>query len=168
MTRLKPVALRVALACVLPAAAGACDAQGDAAVPADASHTAEARVVDALPLRRGYYVSTDTPCREASNATLHLLHEDGEGYGGFTTPPYYCAFGRIERTGPSSYRVEETCGDAHGDDGEPVATVSTYEIVSETRYRATREDGWQSSARRCPRRQLPSPWRDAGIGGYVD
>lgn len=168
MTLIKPAALRVAMACTLLSGAGACDAQGDASVSADASHPDGTRVVEALPLRRGYYVSTDTPCGEASNATLHLLHEDGEGYGGFTTPPYYCAFGRIERTGPSSYRVEETCGDAHGDDGEPVATVSTYEILSETSYRATREDGWRSDARRCPRQQLPALWRDAGPGGYVD
>ena len=165
--RLKTTA-RCALVGALLAGAGACDATGKASAAADAIEATEAKVVDALPLRSGYYVSSATPCAEASNATLHMMHDDGEGYGGFTTPPYYCAFVRIERVGPSRYRVEEACGDAYGEGDEPAAAVSLYEIVSDTHYRARREDGWQSESRRCPRRELPALWRDSGIGDYAD
>lgn len=166
-TPLKTTA-RCLLAALLLAGAGACDANLEASAPVDAPEAVDARIVDALPLRSGYYVSSDTPCAEASNATLHVMHEDGQGYGGFTTPPYTCVFLRIEQVGPSRYRVQEACGDAHGDDDAPAVAVSLYEVMDETRYRATREDGWTSESRRCPRSGLPALWRDADVGGYVD
>lgn len=159
---------RMAMACILLAGTGACDANGEASAAAQSAQAEEARLVETLPLQPGYYVATDTPCEQASNATLHLMHRDGGGYGGFTTPPFFCEFVRIERIGASSYRVVETCGNAHGEGEGSGETVSRYEIVSETHYRATREDGWESSARRCPRRQLPGLWRDSGLGDFVD
>lgn len=167
MTFVLKSAVRIALACGPVVAAGGCDA-APVGAPDHASDAVEARAVEALPLRSGYYVSSDTPCAEASNATLHLMHDDGQGYGGFTTPPYYCGFVRIEQVGRSRYRVEEACGDAYGDGDEPVAAASMYEVVSDTRYRAVRDDGWASESRRCPRRELPALWRDADVGAYVD
>ena len=35
--------------------------------------------VAALPLKRGYYVESDTPCGQASNATTTLLRREGIG-----------------------------------------------------------------------------------------
>jgi hypothetical protein len=162
MTVILKAAVRIALACGPVAAAGGCDA----APVGPPDHASDA--VEALPLRSGYYVSSDTPCAEASSATLHLMHDDGQGYGGFTTPPYDCGFVRIERVGRSRYRVEEACGDAYGDGDEPVVASSMYEVVSDTHYRAVRDDGWASESRRCPRRELPAPWRDADVDAYVD
>lgn len=170
---------RMALACFLMAGCAAPDAAGDApgaasavAAPITAGVSpapATVRVVDVLPLRRGYYVSTDTPCEQASNATLHMMRRDGSGYGGFTTPPYFCAFERIEQTGPSSYRVTESCGSTHGGDGSAHTIVAAYEILSDTSYRKTNlDDDWKSSSRRCPRGQLPAIWRDSDIGDFVD
>lgn len=152
------------LLCLLAAAC----APGDAPATADALPVEEVREVDALPLQRGYYVAGDTPCGEASNATLHLMRRDGDGYSGYTTPPYFCRFVGIEQTGPSSYRVTEACEGSHGDGEEPEASVSSYEILGETSYRAKNEDGWESSSRRCPRRELPALWRDSDIGDFVD
>ena len=160
---------RMIFACLATAACTACDAAGDPALAADpASETTQAQVVDALPLRPGFYVADDTPCGEASNATLHLPREDGGGYGGFTTPPYFCEFQPIEQTGPSSFRTSEACGSAHGGNDDHQVTGSSYEILSDTSYRARNDDGWESSARRCPRDQLPAVWRDYGFGDFVD
>ncbi|TYT25663.1 hypothetical protein FZO89_04995 [Luteimonas viscosa] len=169
MAMIQHIRKRIALAGLLAAVCASCEAAGDVSAATDAPPAADASVVDELPLRRGYYVADDTPCDEASNATLHLMRRDGDGYAGYTTPPYFCRFMRIERTGPSSYRVTEKCEHGYGDGGQgPAATVSSFEILSETRYRAKREDGWESSSSRCPRRQLPALWRDSDIGDFVD
>ncbi len=162
--------IRAALAGLLAAVCAACAAADDAPVAAAAaSASIAAQPVARLPLRPGYYVASDTPCAQASNATLHLLRREGDGYGGFTTPPYACAFERIEQSGPTSYRVTETCGDAYGADGDDADTqVVVYEILSDAHYRGKHEDGWENEARRCPRGQLPALWRDEAIGDFVD
>lgn len=152
---------------LLTMSCAACSAEGEApAVATPASVASE--VVDRLPLQPGYYVSTDTACAEASNATLHLMSEEGDGYGGFTTPPYFCEFKRIEKTAPSRFRVTEACGGTWGEEEAPQPTLSEYEILSDTSYRARNQDGWESSARRCPRQQLPVLWRGEDIGSFVD
>jgi hypothetical protein len=38
-----------------------------------AAFASGASAEDFLPLQRGYYVSSDTPCEQASNATLNLF-----------------------------------------------------------------------------------------------
>lgn len=168
MTASAPGSTRMALAGLVAIACVACDAAVQAPAAANPSPEGEAQVVGRLPLQPGYYFAADTPCGEASNATLHVLREDGSGYGGFTTPPYFCEYKRIERTGPSGFRTREECGSTHGDHGDRHTTISTYEILSDTSYRAKNDDGWESSARRCSRGQLPALWRDAGIGDFVD
>lgn len=154
--------------CLSAAGCTAREADVDAPAATDAPPAAAAQVVDRLPLRPGYYVASDTPCAQASNATLHLRSEEGDGYGGFTTPPYFCTFQRIEQTGPSSFRTTEVCGSGFGeDDGHTIAT--DYEILGESSYSARNDDGWESAARRCPRSELPALWRDdPGMGGFVD
>jgi hypothetical protein len=41
---------------------------------------ATAAGADSLPIERGYYVRTDTPCRRASNATITLYNGISFGY----------------------------------------------------------------------------------------
>ncbi len=168
MTAPAPVSIRMALAGLVTITCAACDAADTAPVSAAPSPdtAVAAQVVDRLPLQPGYYVAADTPCGEASNATIHLRWEDGSGYGGFTTPPYFCEFRKIEQTGPSGFRTTEVCGSHH--EGDEHANLSTYDILSDTRYRAKNDDGWESSARRCPRGELPALWRDEDIGDFVD
>jgi hypothetical protein len=65
------------------------------AVPAKA----QVATVAGLPLKHGYYVDSDTPCGQASNATTTLLRR--EGIGGARD---FCEFKKIEQTGPNTYR----------------------------------------------------------------
>ena len=50
-----------------------------------------------LPLTLGYYVDRDTPCGQASNATLQLLRRTGIG-----ASRMFCEFKRIEKLGATS------------------------------------------------------------------
>lgn len=124
------------------------------------SAAGDAPTVAQLPLQRGYYVASDTPCREASNATLLLLRRDGVGGA-----RDFCEFVRIERVGASSYRVVEKCMDFQGSDA--AIGVSFYQIQSETRFTVTNEQGWRSSARYCEQSSLPSLWRDNDISDLI-
>ena len=117
------------------------------ATPASTPENATA-TVKALPLRRGFYVASDTPCNQASNATLLLVTR--EGINGSRD---VCTFRKIEKTGATSYRVTESCS------GEP----TTYEVPNETSFTVKYEGGSESSARYCAQSSLPDPWRDNDI-----
>ena len=43
------------------------------AAPPRTAFASGASAEDFLPLQRGYYVNSDTPCEQASNATLNLF-----------------------------------------------------------------------------------------------
>lgn len=117
------------------------------AAPASAPEKATA-TVKALPLRRGFYVSADTPCNQASNATLRLVTREGVNWA-----RDICTFKKIEKTGATSYRVTDSCSD------EP----TTYEVPNETSFTVKYEGGSESSARYCAQSTLPDPWRDNDI-----
>lgn len=107
-----------------------------------------AAIVKTLPLKRGFYVSADTPCAQASNATLRLVTRDGINWSRDV-----CTFRKIEKTGALSYRVTESCW------GEP----TTYDVPNETSFTVKYEGGSESSARYCAQSSLPDPWRDNDI-----
>lgn len=68
------------------------------ALPDAAARAArEPPTLTVLPLKRGYYVASDTLCAQASNASLLLLGRDGVGGA-----RYFCEFRRIELAGPLS------------------------------------------------------------------
>lgn len=140
---------RLALPLALLLAAGSGDISADGTLVAE------------LPLKRGYYVASDTPCAQASNATLLRLRRNG--IGGARD---FCEFRRIERTGASSYRVTEACADLQGSD-EEIGIVS-YEIAGNASFTARSERGWQHSARFCAQSSLPPAWRDDAIGDLID
>jgi len=110
-----------------------------------------------LPLKRGYYVMADTPCREASNATIALVRRDGISECGFT---------RIESLGEDRYRVHQYCHPR-----EPVEPVE-YVLAGDDRYRigedATDEYGQPTGFRICAQRSLPDPWRDNDISDVLE
>lgn len=66
---MRKVSLLFSLGLVLPA----CDSDASRMAAADAGGVTD------LPLQPGFYVSTDTPCESASNATLLLKRRDGLG-----------------------------------------------------------------------------------------
>lgn len=119
------------------------------AVPAKA----QADTVAALPLKRGYYVESDTPCGQASNATTTLLRR--EGIGGARD---FCEFKKIEQTGPNTYRVTEACGDLQ-DSAPPETSTSIYTLTGDTAFTAKSEHGWERSARFCAQSSMPPDWR---------
>lgn len=130
-------------AAVETAAAPAVTKDAPAAAPAKAAAT-----LKSLPLKRGFYVSSDTPCAQASNATLRLVTREGINWARDV-----CTFRKIEKTGATSYRVTESCS------GEPQA----YEIPNETSFTVKYDGGSESSARFCAQSSLPDPWRDNDI-----
>lgn len=119
------------------------------AVPAKA----QTATIAALPLKRGYYVESDTPCGQASNATTTLLRR--EGIGGARD---FCEFKKIEQTGPNTYRVTEACGDLQ-DNAPPETSTSIYTLTGDTAFTAKSEHGWERSARYCAQSTMPPDWR---------
>jgi len=118
---------------------------------------AAAGPVDALPLEPGYYVRTDETCADASGAGLHLVN--GTGLRWVSS---FCVFDRIERTGDTTWRVHQSCGD-HGGAGQEVAE---YDIPDRTSFSFRSDSGWEHAARLCPQGELPEPWRSENPGGF--
>ena len=119
------------------------------AVPAKA----QAATIAALPLKRGYYVESDTPCGQASNATTTLLRR--EGIGGARD---FCEFKKIEQTGPNTFRVTEACGDLQ-ENAPPETSVTTYTLKGDTAFTSKSASGWEHSARYCAQSSMPPDWR---------
>jgi hypothetical protein len=131
-----------------------------------APETEKPASVASLPLKRGFYVVSDTPCGRASNATLSLLRRDGFTVSGRD----FCEFVKIEKTGATGYRVTEECssgGEAWGTEEQKDTSVVTWEIPGDTQFRRKSDSGWESSARYCAQSSLPEPWRDNDISDLV-
>lgn len=137
--------------------AGLAACEQDAAQAGRSPDDTSTATVAALPLRRGYYVASDTPCAEASNATVSLLRRDG--IGGSRD---FCEFRKIERTGPSTYRVTQACKDFQ-DSGPPEASVVTYTLSGDERFTSRSKHGWEYSARHCNQSSMPPDWRQNDI-----
>src|SRR5690606_5695121 len=112
-------------------------------------------------LKRGFYVASDTPCAQASNATLLLLRRNG--IGGARD---FCEFLRIEPVDATRFRVTESCADFQGGDSETLTVV--YHIPNDTRFESTRDDGWRHNARFCAQSTLPPDWRDNDIRDLIE
>lgn len=122
----------------------------------------EGVVVGSLPLRLGYYVADGTACDKATDATLTLLRKDG--YGGAR---FICTYGKIEKTGPASYRVEESCKEMGGFGGERPIQKSKriYHVPDDASFISKSDAGWENKSRYCPQQTLPAPWKDNAIEG---
>jgi hypothetical protein len=126
-----------------------------ASSPANATRTKPIAAAS-LPLQRGYYVASDTPCGQASNATLQLLRS-----GGIGAARTLCEFKAVEQTGPTSYRVRESCSEL--DSTTAAMETISYEIANDHSFTTRRADGADYNARYCAQSSLPSPWRDNDI-----
>lgn len=154
--------LILATAASVAGALHGCDSQ---AAPDPSSGAAQAEV-SSLPLTRGFYVRSETPCGEASNATLTLLHR--EGLNSSREP---CTFKSIEPLGGNRYRVAEECssGGAAWGHEETVETNSVvWTILSPTAFLRESEHGWSMESRHCPQASLPESWRDNDISDLID
>ncbi|OPH84201.1 hypothetical protein B2M20_02655 [Nitrobacter vulgaris] len=144
-----------------------CVAAGNSTAPSGSGASSPANAppaksiaVASLPLQRGYYVASGTSCDQASNATLQLLRR-----GAIGAARTLCEFKAIEQTGPTSYRVRESCSEL-GSTTAATETVS-YEIANDRSFTTRRADGADYNARYCVQSSLPSPWRDNDIRGLI-
>lgn len=130
---------------------------------ADPAPTAPvAPAVADLPLRPGFFVASDTPCHQASNATLLLKRP-----GGFNGSRDYCDFSSVEQSGPHSYRVTESCGDFQGDASASTTRNTSWEIPDDRHFRSRGDSGWEREFRHCEQASLPEPWRDNDISDLI-
>lgn len=132
------------------ASAGTADDRG---ARVESTATANAGTVKKFPanlFRSGYYVDADTPCEQASNATVTLI---GRAW-------YSGEIDWIRQKGPKEFEVHST-GFFHGDNVEIHQVVR---IDSPTRISSWNPESpgevWHQ--RYCPQRQLPY-WQDADI-----
>lgn len=114
-----------------------------------------------LPLRRGFYVSIDTACGEASNATLALLHATG-----LNSAREACDFDTVVPLGGAHYRTTEHCAVIGTDD--VIAYGADWDLLSDRAFRRTLESGAIVGMRWCEQSSLPEAWRaidlEAAIG----
>lgn len=160
VTRAKWAQCRIILLCLLSAA---CNPSPELQASRDVRATTaqSLRQVAVLPLQRGYYVASDTPCAKASNATLLLLRRNGIGGA-----RYFCEFKRIEQTGPATYRVEEECADFQGD--APETRHLQYILDNDSRFLAKEQDVVALDARYCAQAELPLEWRNTDIESEIE
>jgi hypothetical protein len=120
---------------------------------------AGAEIVPSLPLQRGFYVDSRTTCATASNATLILVTGDGMNIARVESK-----FRKIDKIGPTTYRVTEVPTDLNGRVGRP--ETNTYEVPNATTFRLKNEVG-AFEYRFCPQPSLPLPWRNSDIRSLV-
>ncbi len=123
-----------------------------------------ASVVDALPLKRGFYVESSIACGQSSNATTLLVGRDA-----INGSQDSCTFKRIEKTGATSYRVTSECseGGGWGREEEVATYTNSYDIPDETSFKVTYEDGSDKSLRYCEQSSMSSDYRDNDISDMI-
>ncbi len=116
-----------------------------------------------LPLKHGFFVAIDTPCAQASNATLNLVRRNA-----ISTARTLCEFSNIEKTGPTRYRVTEHCADIpRPPEEKPAAEIVTYDIADDETFVVRRSGGSEYRARYCLQSLLPQPWRSNDIRDLI-
>jgi hypothetical protein len=111
-----------------------------------------------LPLQRGFYVATDTSCREASDATITLYN--GASFG---QAHAQCRRWSAEQQADGTFQVRKSCRDAQSARSRWQTRTETYQIVSRTEFVETNEFG-QFRSRYCKQADLPSDWRVVNLG----
>ena len=112
---------------------------------------------DSLPIERGYYVRSDSPCQQASNATITLY--TGISFG---TAHAECRAPVIENLPDGSHQITEQCRDTEVD-GTPWATVTArYTVRSRTEFIGTTPFE-KAAYRYCKQSDLPEPWRTTDL-----
>jgi hypothetical protein len=101
---------------------------------------------DIVPLRHGFFVSTDTKCEDASKATINLFL--GNAF------QFNCSVKSTKPIGNNTYKITELCTKRDARE----TTIGTYRIISSTEY-IFRWDNSEDHFRYCPQSSLPEPWR---------
>ena len=118
-----------------------------------------------LPLQLGFYVAADTPCANASNATLSLLRANG--IGGARD---FCQFLSIRQLSAQDFLVTESCADFQASEAEQRLVL--YHVIDAVSFKLSRVTAEQPVLSQptdtevfyqgyyCPQSDLPEPWRD--------
>ena len=122
-----------------------CDSNAQVSVSANAG-------ANSLPIERGYYVRSDTPCEQASNATLTLYN--GMSFGQAHAE---CRKSATRKLDDGSYQITEQCRDTQGRGGTWTPLTTGYAVVSRTEFRST-SPFEKASYRICKQSDLPEPW----------
>jgi hypothetical protein len=122
---------------------------------------ASADAADRLPIQPGYYVSTNTPCQKASNATLTLF--DGVSFGNAHVD---CRKPSTKKLPDASYQLTRQCRDMQVD-GTPWQKITeNYAVVSPTEVIETNSFG-KFQYRYCKQSDLPDPWNAVDLKSTV-
>jgi hypothetical protein len=107
---------------------------------------------DSLPIERGYYVRSDSPCQRASNATITLY--DGISFG---TAHAECRAPVIEKLADGSHQITEQCRDTQVDGTPWTAFTARYAVMSRTEF-VSKSPFEMAAYRYCKQSELPDPW----------
>lgn len=97
-----------------------------------------------VPLKRGYYVTTNVACSRASNATLTLF--TGKSFG------FNCS-AKVQQIHRQTFKISQAC---HVKD-ERIESVGTYLVLNDREYVLKNEHG-EFRNHFCEQTQLPGPW----------
>jgi hypothetical protein len=121
---------------------------------------ATAAGADSLPIERGYYVRSDTPCQQASTATITLYNGVSFGHAHVE-----CRKPAIRILADRSYQIAEQCRDTQGSGGRWTAFAAKYAVPSRTEV--TSITPYQKAAYRyCKQSDLPEPWSTIDLSKY--
>lgn len=151
----------VAKILTLPVAAAVLLVACGEAVPPSAGPAAEI-AAPPLPLKRGFYVSDETDCGAASNATTSVLRRDG--YGGAR---YSCTFVQIRRIDDTRFEVTEECKELFVEHPAVGTEVVLWTLSGDSRYTRRKPDGAVDEARHCEQASLPEPFGDTDISDIL-
>ena len=115
---------------------------------------------NSLPIEPGYYVQRDTPCQQASNATLTLYN--GVSFGDAHVE---CRKSAIRKAADSSYQITEQCRDMQGRGGPWKTFKAAYVVLSRTEFIST-TPYQKASYRYCKQSDLPEPWSKNNLRSY--
>jgi hypothetical protein len=118
---------------------------------------AAAAPTDSLPIERGYYVRSDSPCQRASNATLTLY--TGTSFG---TAHAECRAPVVEKLADGSHRITEQCRDTEVDGTPWIPFTARYAVTSRTEF-VSKTEFEMAAYRYCKQTDLPEPWRNVDL-----
>lgn len=109
-----------------------------------------ALAADILPLKHGFYVDGNIPCKDASFGSI-------SSYAGgdvFVVGHYSCTLKLLNKSG-NKYNVSSKCPSERDD--PTINMTEVYTITSEASFTVKNKNG-EFSSRYCERSSLPSPW----------
>lgn len=107
---------------------------------------------DTLPIKRGYYVWKETPCSDASNATIRLY--DGMAFG---EAHLQCRNASSRKLKDGSCEIVQQCQDSEGRGTAWKRRKSAYRVTGESDFIDLNAPA-PGAFRYCRQADLPEPW----------